>query len=61
MTKRRQRKITRSSKRTTAAKLHDKARNAKELEDKKERARREKEEQVRKSNEGMALSGYANR
>lgn len=61
MAKRRQRKITRSSKRTTAAKLSDKARKAKDLEFKKERARREKEDQIRKSNEGMALSGYANR
>lgn len=61
MTKRRQRKITRSSKRTETSKLHDKAMKAKTLEEKKERARREKEEQIRKSNEGMALRGYANR
>lgn len=61
MAKRRQRKVSRSSKRTTAAKLNGKARKAKDLEAKKERARRQKAEQVRKSNEGMALSGYANR
>lgn len=60
MTKRRQRKITRSRKRTTASKLHDKAMKAKTLEEKKERARLKKAEQVRKSNEGMALIGYAN-
>lgn len=53
MAKRRQRKITRSSKRTTAAKLHDKAKKAKDLEEKRMIARLKREENAKRSAEGM--------
>lgn len=53
MTKRRQRKIARSSKRTTAAKLHEKAMKAKELEERRTIARLKKEEHAKRSAEGM--------
>ena len=50
-----------SSKRAKTGKLAAKAMKAKSLEEKKEIARRKKTEQIRKSMEGKALSGYANR
>lgn len=53
MTKRRQRKIARSSKRTTAAKLHSKAMKAKDLEEKRMIARLKREEHAKRSAEGM--------
>lgn len=53
MTKRRQRKITRSSKRTTATKLHEKAMKAKDLEEKRTIARLKREEHAKRSAEGM--------
>ena len=53
MAKRRQRKIARSSKRTTAAKLHEKAMKAKELEERRTIARLKKEEHAKRSAEGM--------
>ena len=53
MTKRRQRKVARSSKRTTAAKLHEKAMKAKTLEEKRTIARLKKEEHAKRSAEGM--------
>ena len=53
MTKRRQRKIARSSKRITAAKLHEKAMKAKTLEEKRTIARLKREEHAKRSAEGM--------
>lgn len=53
MAKRRQRKIARSSKRTTAAKLHEKAKKAKDLDEKREIARLKREENAKRSAEGM--------
>lgn len=53
MTKRRQRKVARSSKRTTAAKLHEKAMKAKTLEEKRTIARLKREENAKRSAEGM--------
>ncbi len=53
MTKCRQRKITRSSKRTTAGKLHEKAKKAKDLEEKRTIARIKREENAKRSAEGM--------
>lgn len=53
MAKRRQRKIARSSKRTTAAKLHEKAMKAKDLEGKRTIARLKKEEHAKRSADGM--------
>ena len=53
MAKRRQRKIARSSKRTTAAKLHEKAMKAKDLEEKRTIARLKREEHAKRSAEGM--------
>lgn len=53
MTKRRQRKITRTSKRKTAAKLHEKAMKAKDLEEKRTIARLKREEHAKRSAEGM--------
>ena len=53
MAKRRQRKIARSSKRTTATKLHEKAMKAKELEERRTIARLRKEEHAKRSAEGM--------
>ena len=53
MAKRRQRKITRTSKRTTAAKLHEKAMKAKTLEEKRTIARLKREENAKRSVEGM--------
>ena len=53
MAKRRQRKIARSSKRTTAAKLHEKAMKAKTLEEKRTIARIKREEHAKRSAEGM--------
>lgn len=53
MAKRRQRKITRTSKRTTAAKLHEKEKKAKELEERRTIARLKKEEHAKRSTEGM--------
>lgn len=53
MTKRRQRKIARTSKRTTAAKLHEKAKKAKDLEEKRTIARLKREEHAKRSAEGM--------
>lgn len=56
MTKRRQRKIARSSKRTTAAKLHEKAKKAKDLDEKRTVARLKREENAKRSSEGMKRS-----
>ena len=53
MAKRRQRKVARSSKRTTAAKLHEKAMKAKNLEEKRMIARLKREEHAKRSAEGM--------
>lgn len=53
MAKRRQRKVARSSKRTTAAKLHEKAMKAKTLEEKRTIARLKREENAKRSAEGM--------
>ena len=53
MAKRRQRKIARTSKRTTAAKLHEKAMKAKTLEEKRMIARLKREEHAKRSAEGM--------
>ena len=53
MTKRRQRKIARSSKRTTTAKLHEKEKKAKELEERRTIARIKREENAKRSAEGM--------
>lgn len=53
MTKRRQRKIARTSKRTSAAKLHEKTMKAKELEEKRTIARIKREEHAKRSAEGM--------
>lgn len=53
MAKRRQRKIARSSKRTTAAKLHDKNKKAKDLEEKRTIARLKRDENAKRSAEGM--------
>ena len=53
MAKRRQRKIARSNKRTTAAKLHEKAMKAKELEERRTVARLKREEHAKRSVEGM--------
>lgn len=53
MAKRRQRKIARSSKRTTAAKLHEKAKKAKDLDEKRTIARLKREENAKRSSEGM--------
>lgn len=53
MAKRRQRKITRSSKRTSATKLHEKEKKAKELEERRTIARLKKEEHAKRSAEGM--------
>ena len=53
MAKRRQRKIARSSKRTTAAKLHKKVMKAKTLEEKRTIARLKREEHAKRSAEGM--------
>lgn len=53
MAKRRQRKVARSSKRTTAAKLHEKAMKAKTLEEKRTIARLNREENAKRSAEGM--------
>lgn len=53
MAKRRQRKIARSSKRTTAAKLHEKAKKAKDLDEKRTIARLKREENDKRSVEGM--------
>ena len=53
MAKRRQRKIARSSKRTTAAKLHEKEKKAKELEERRTIARLKREEHAKRSAEGM--------
>ena len=53
MAKRRQRKIARSSKRTTAAKLHEKVMKAKDVEDKRTIARLKREEHAKRSAEGM--------
>ena len=53
MAKRRQRKIARSSKRTTAAKLHDKVMTAKTLEEKRTIARLKREEHAKRRAEGM--------
>lgn len=53
MAKRRQRKITRSSKRTSATKLHEKAMKAKDLEEKRTIARLKREENAKRSAEGM--------
>ena len=53
MAKRRQRKITRTSKRTTAAKLHEKANKAKELEERRMIAHLKREENAKRSVEGM--------
>ena len=53
MVKRRQRKITRSSKRTSAAKLHEKKMKAKDLEEKRMIARLKREENAKRSAEGM--------
>ena len=53
MAKRRQRKIARSSKRTTAEKLHEKTMKAKELEEKRTIARLKREEHAKRSAEGM--------
>lgn len=53
MTKRRQRKVARSSKRTTAAKLHEKAMKAKELEERRTIAHIKREEHAKRSAEGM--------
>lgn len=53
MAKRRQRKIARSSKRATAAKLHEKAMKAKELEERRTIARIKREENAKRSAEGM--------
>ena len=53
MAKRRQRKIARSSKRTTAAKLHEKAMKAKVLEEKRTIARLKREEHAKRSAEGI--------
>lgn len=53
MTKRRQRKIARSSKRTTATKLHEKAKKAKDLDEKRTIARLKREENAKRSVEGM--------
>ena len=53
MAKRRQRKIARSSKRTTAAKLHEKVMKAKTLEEKRTIARLKREEHAKRSAEGM--------
>ncbi len=53
MTKRRQRKIARSSKRITAAKLHAKSMKAKTLEEKRTIARLKREENAKRSAEGM--------
>lgn len=53
MTKRRQRKIARTSKRTTAAKLHEKTMKAKDLEEKRTIARLKREENAKRSAEGM--------
>lgn len=53
MTKRRQRKIARSSKRTATAKLHEKAMKAKDIEEKRTIARLKREENAKRSAEGM--------
>ena len=53
MAKRRQRKVARTSKRTTAAKLHEKAMKAKELEERRMIARLKREEHAKRSAEGM--------
>lgn len=53
MAKRRQRKIARSSKRTTASKLHEKVMKAKTLEVKRTIARLKREEHAKRSAEGM--------
>lgn len=53
MAKRRQRKVARSSKRTTAAKLHEKAMKAKTLEENRTIARLKREENAKRSAEGM--------
>ena len=53
MAKRRQRKIARSSKRTTAAKLHEKVMKAKTLEEKRTIALLKREEHAKRSAEGM--------
>lgn len=53
MTKRRQRKIARTSKRTSAAKLNEKAMKAKDLEEKRTIARLKREENAKRSAEGM--------
>ena len=53
MAKRRQRKVARTSKRTTAAKLHEKAMKAKDLEEKRTIARLKREENAKRSAEGM--------
>lgn len=53
MTKRRQRKIARTSKRTSAAKLHEKAMKTKDLEEKRTIARLKREEHAKRSAEGM--------
>lgn len=53
MAKRRQRKVARTSKRTTAAKLHEKAMKAKDIEEKRMIARLKREEHAKRSAEGM--------
>lgn len=53
MTKRRQRKIAKTSKRTSAAKLHEKTMKAKKLEEKRTIARIKREEHTKRSAEGM--------